>query len=293
MDPEIVKHAQESQQKSYQTNKTQFIQIHGIDGWKKKNKNRNVYDVEKLKQKFGNDWENELNKRKRNTAGVKFTDINTTDFDGLRKFAIAQYGCDGAEYDYLYSMCTKHIETTKERYLTVVGLSMFLHRTEQYCKSPSPKLLVRGMKKFILLKLLFGVQSLHELFDVGHRVRAKTNHNVKMWAYASSMDGHFFRSAAELELYLGLIDIGIDVVSTNRKYPGTKRKFYDFEILYRGETYYIELCPFNNKIKNESYTDNVLKKSADYDSILVFNQKAFLAALKNNVDIHTEDFYTC
>lgn len=136
----------------------------------------------------------------------------------------------------------------------------------------------------------FSINNIYKFLNINESVyKIRHNFHTGMYAYQSTVDGLFFRSSAELDLYIMFKKYGVEVLDTNKQYPNSNWH-YDFKIRYQDNIYYIELC----SDIDEMYITKMLNKQKEMDNcILVSNRltSSFVDAIIAGNDIEKGNFH--
>lgn len=270
----------ESWKKSCYSNKAEFIKEYGQDAWdKKESESRNIYNLDKFPLSV-------INERKLKTSPKpRISKNGSVNFSWIR----SNYGSYCDDEAVFKEYCLSLINASR----SIIGFCMLIHKAERSFVTKDFSNMCKYSSRLLALKCTYGIDDLYEYFDVDPNIRVayKNYMNVSSYSYASTADGHFFRSALELNFYYAIKDIqDVKIIDTNKKYPGKDRKFYDIKISYKGIEYIIELCSCNSKLLNPEYCENVEAKASEYNSILVYNRSKFIDDLQHNRGL-TNEYY--
>ncbi len=262
---------------SYYRNKNKFISKNGIGKWNELQRSqRSIFDPSRFSKE-------EICKRKsRVKPKPKFVngEINET-------WIQSNYASFVNDENKFKGYCLDLIGKN----MSIIGFCLVLQRAEDAYISKNPAI-DKKVSRVVAFKHTFKILNLFEYFDIPQEVRIRYKNFVakNSYSYSSSVDGHFFRSALELDMYTSLKAIeDVVVIDTNKKYPGKLRKFYDIKIRYHGEEYYIELCSFNSKAENLEYCNNVEYKALKFrNCVLVYNVNKFINDLKQGKEVSNE-----
>lgn len=246
--PERKKEIQDKQDASRKKYHDEILITYGKEGMSR------IKDSSSL-QFFINKYGDALGRQKfkekgEKTRGFRLSDVMTTD---EKKLYLSTY----------YSILTEDDlkawfeKSTKEK--SVLSI-LYLLNTKKLSKKTVP---------LIFGKEVFSIPNMFEFLGVEESrvfVEKRVLGNDRGWVYSGMVDGHFFRSGAEISFYIDLSMNGISVVDTNKKYPdSTNKEYYDFCLQLGDYRYYVELIGRND----EKYKEKLLHRSIKYKAILL------------------------
>jgi hypothetical protein len=226
--------------------KESFIKEHGISAYKKL---KDTSSKEHFKEIYKEDWEKYYKRKIAKTRGRKLTEIVT--LPEKEKY-LKKRGLNNK-----FDLKLYFIQKTKNKSLVS---KLFLLEKKELNKITAP---------FIFWKDIYGENSLYNDLDI-KKVKIffekKVIPNNKGFVYNGIVNGHFFRSGQEIDVYLNLLENSIKVVDTNKSYPNASRNFYDICFIdLLGFKHYLEIIGNDD----EKYKSKLKERETKYGAILL------------------------